>query len=261
MSRGVKGPAPELVYNTRALADLEAKLLDTHSRPKSGDPPVIGWGPSVALRQVKEQTRGQPSELIEFSISAKDLRPSLAAGAQPSTCKPIAILLISEEPWKVLGYTEWQQETDQPAFDTVIPVDAAVLPGGPNGSLFLQIRQVDDPFWDTHEAAAPAALQAMRLLGRATFKMQQALDAPRTASQQLELNLYRPADGAGDREALAGVATLQVKSAAGWAPNRLLEPHASCNFAFSLGREQAGRAGRELRVCERESAGHANQSC
>ena len=110
----------EMVVNTRKLAELERALLDAHSRPKSGDPPVHDWPPSVAVRQVKEQlTRGQPSELIEFAIAAKDLGSTLAQGAQPTACKPIAILLLSEEPWKVLGYTEWQADTDQPAFDTV----------------------------------------------------------------------------------------------------------------------------------------------
>lgn len=241
----------ETVVNTRKLAELERALLDAHSRPKVGDPPVHDWPPSVAVRQVKEQpTRGQPSELIEFAIAAKDLGSALAQ--EPTACKPIAILLLSEEPWKVLGYTEWQADTDQPAFDTVVLVDAAVLPGGPSASLYLQVRHVDDPYWDALQADAPEAMQQMRLLGRATFKMSQALEAPRAAagsSGRLELNLYRPAgDARGGREALSGVATLRVRSAASWAPNRLVEPHASCNFLFSL--TEAERAERELRVCE-----------
>ena len=107
-------------------------------------------------------------------------------GASGPSCNPIAVLLSSEEPWKVLGYTEWQQDGDRGAagttthaascgpalaahtmatlimatltmairtvgadehvhFATVLVVDAAVLPGGPAATLFLQLRQVDSP--------------------------------------------------------------------------------------------------------------------
>ena len=91
------------VQNTRALAELEQALTETHTKP-TGDPHVHDWPQSTALKLVKERSRGQPSELIEFSVSVK----GGAQGASPP-CNPIAVLLSSEEPWKVLGYTEWQQ--------------------------------------------------------------------------------------------------------------------------------------------------------
>ena len=91
------------VQNTRALAELEQALTETHTKP-TGDPHVHDWPQTAALKLVKERSRGQPSELIEFSVSVK----GGAQGASPP-CNPIAVLLSSEEPWKVLGYTEWQQ--------------------------------------------------------------------------------------------------------------------------------------------------------
>jgi hypothetical protein len=93
------------VQNTRALAELEQALTDTHTKP-TGDPHVHDWPQTAALKLVKERSRGQPSELLEFSVSVKGLGG--AQGASPP-CNPIAVLLSSEEPWKVLGYTEWQQ--------------------------------------------------------------------------------------------------------------------------------------------------------
>ena len=94
------------VQNTRALAELEQALTETHTKP-TGDPHVHDWPQTAALKLVKERSRGQPSELIEFSVSVK----GGAQGASPP-CNPIAVLLSSEEPWKVLGYTEWQQARD-----------------------------------------------------------------------------------------------------------------------------------------------------
>ena len=230
------------IINTRALAELEQALLDAHAKAP-GDPPVQDWPSSVAVRQIKQHARrGQPSELLEFAISATDLRSSGA-------CHPVAVLLSSEEPWKLLGITEWLQDTEQPIFATVVSLDVAVLAGGPAASLVLQIRHVSDPFWDAEAADAAEVLQRMPMLGRASFKLREALQAPGAgagSSGKLALTLRRAEDGTGDRDALAGCATLHVRAAAGYPPNRLMEPHATCNFAFGLGAPEP----RELRVCE-----------
>ena len=206
------------VQNTRTLSELEQALTNTHTKP-CGDPQVHDWPPSAAMKLVKEQAaHGQPSELLEFSVSVQDLGGPRASGGTPSACNPIAVLLSSEEPWKVLGYTEWRQDTSrdhqQVHFATVLVVDAAVLPGGPAATLYLQLRQVDNPFWDAHEAFGHDAVQQMRLLGRASFKMRDALSAPRSTAAgpgKLVLSLRRPVDGSADRgDTLSGAATLQV---------------------------------------------------
>ena len=232
------------VQNTRTLAELEQALTDTHTKP-TGDPHVHDWPQTAAVKLVKERPRGQPSELLEFSVSVKGLGGAQGA-SQP--CNPIAVLLSSEEPWTVLGYTEWQQDRgaeEHVHFAGVLVVDAAVLPGGPAATLFLQLRQVDNPLWDAHEAFDQAAVQQMRLLGRSSFKMRDALKAPRsTAGGPGSLQLHL--------DTLGGLATLQVRSAAGWAANRIgargqPNPHATCNFAFgTAGRQEQ----RDLRVCE-----------
>ena len=230
------------IINTRALAELEQALLDAHTKAP-GDPPVQDWPSSVAVRQIKQQARrDQPSELLEFSISATDLRSS-------GVCHPVAVLLSSEEPWKLLGITEWLQDTERPIFATVVSFDVAVLAGGAASSLVLQIRHVSDPFWDAEAADAAEVLQRMPMLGRASFKLREALRAPGAgagSSGKLALTLRRAADGTGDSDALAGCATLEVRAGGGYPPNRLMEPHATCNFAFGLSAPEP----RELRVCE-----------
>ena len=91
-------------------------------------------------------------------------------------------------------------------FAGVLVVDAAVLAGGPAATLYLQLRHVDNPLWDAHDAFDEATVQQMRLLGRASFKMRDALKAPRrTAGGPGRLQL--------ELDNLGGLATLQVRSA------------------------------------------------
>ena len=92
-------------------------------------------------------------------------------------------MLSGTSPWNLLGRTEWCQRTASPAFCAVVSLDLASLRGGVGSTLELQLRHVEEPFWDARDADEAAALRAMPLLGRASFS----LAAPLASSWRVSL--------------------------------------------------------------------------
>ena len=104
---------------------------------------------------------------------------------------PICLLFLDEPGSPLLGVTEWQQASVAPQFHTVLTL--AVSPSLQLDSpLRLQVRQVDNQYWDETTADPKAALLAMPLLGDCTFVLREALA---TAANGLALPLILTAIG------------------------------------------------------------------
>jgi hypothetical protein len=198
--------------------------------PRQAVRPVCAWSPSAAFTPLCNPA-GAPSESCEVAIRCRHL----PGGAQ---CNPVALLLDVSSSSVLLGRTEWRQKTDAPVFSALICFDAATLSRGTATTLELQIRHVEEPFWDQREADEVAALHAMPLLGRAPFRFSAALEAP---YRQLGLRLASGPAVETDPE-FPATAELRVRSAAGWPGNRLVAGHSSVNYRFRCTGASAGLA-------------------
>ena len=202
--------------------------------------PVCSWAPSAAFRPVP-QPSSAASELCEISVCCSGLQGG-------GHCSPVALLLDISTRAVLLGRTEWRHKAESPVFAGLICFDAAALGHGATSKLELQIRHVEEPFWDQRDADEAAALSAMPLLGRAAFRFGAALEAE---NGTLRLRLEGGAPVTDAPSAPPPTALLCVRSAAGWPCNRLVARHSSVNYRFrcsSAGDGPAGTPSREAAV-------------
>lgn len=206
-------------------------MLEAQVFPKQAVRPVCDWAPSAAFTPPCNPAGG-PSEFCEVAVRCRHL----PGGAQ---CNPVALLLDVSASYVLLGRTEWRQKTDSPVFSALICFDAAMVSRGPATTLELQLRHVEEPFWDQRDADEVAALHAMPLLGRAPFRFQAALEAPHG---QLGLRLAAE-PGVELGPGFPATAELRVRSAAGWPCNRLGAEHSAVNYLFRCTPAGLGPAG------------------
>ena len=143
---------------------------------------------------------------------------------------PICVLFLDQPGSALIGTTEWQQAVIAPSFRTVLmlPPSSSQSPMQMDSQLRLQIRHVDDEFWDAQAIDAKPALLAMPLLGDCTFRLQEALSA---ASSGLALQLMLTAIGTEPFRAAVRVTRPAVGEP--WAqPAALALPHSCIHYAF-----------------------------
>ena len=151
-------------------------------------------------------------------------------GISPShgPVNPICVLLGSEE---LLLFTEWQQATVAPQFSTVL-----VIPSEPQEAVLrLQVRHVEDPFWDGLRHGSSTALLAMPLLGECSFTVHDAHGAHQSGLPLLLL-------GSDGFRATISVA-IAMQSEPWGEPERITFHHSCTNYSFLQGGQSTPAAG------------------
>ena len=186
------------------------------------------------------------AQVLHLIVSAQHLRGGVEAGASPHApserVNPICLLFDSSG--QKLANTEWQEGTTDPAFSTVL----SVVANEDDDVFHLQLKHVDDPFWDSASQDSADQIAAMPLLGFASFTAEEARRSAMPPARPLALSLSTHVLRHDREGAWACSATVRVLPASNNGPqftNESSLQHSRCNFLFGC-----GPATDELYVCE-----------
>ena len=188
----------------------------------------------------------QATHILHLTVSAQHLRGAVEASGSPhaQSERVNPICLIFDSSGRILAHTEWQEGVADPAFLTVL----SVMANDDDDIFHLQLKHVDDPFWDSDSEHGADRISAMPLLGFASFTAEEARRSAMPPARPLALSLSTHVlshDRDGAWACSATIRVLPPSSNGRQFTNHASLQHSRCNFLF--GCESATD---ELYVCE-----------
>ena len=171
--------------------------------------------------------------MLNFTVICRRLPPP----PPPQSGRPNPVCILLDANSRLCGVTEWHHGTGEPSFAAMLSVSA----DDDGAVLQLQLRHVDDAYWDSGaESSHIAQLAAMPVLGSASFTVGDARRSAAAAARPFALALALDSSRTDFSELEPCSAFVRVVPTAADAVqygNRLALQHSCCNFAF--GREAA----------------------